>query len=86
MFKSIDVIGLNMYKGDIGAVYFGTSPNPTQSAAEYITAYGECQLTIAVPQDMLPDEADVTYYVSINGVEKSCTVNVNRLLRTAPFG
>lgn len=86
LFKTIDVIGLNMYEGDIGEVYFGTSPNPTQSATPYITAYGEKSLTIEVPQAMLPVDNDVTYYVKINGVEKSCTVTVNRLLRTTPYG
>lgn len=85
IFKTIDVKGLNMYELDEGEVYFGTSPNPTQSAKNFITSYGERQLTITVPEDMLPNEADATYYVKINGVEKSCTVTFDRRLRTAPY-
>ena len=84
LFTEINIYGINMFEHDDGVVYIGTSSNPTREAV--IKSSSENMMAIYVPADMLPTDYDVTYYVKINGVEKSCVVTVDRLARKTPFG
>ena len=86
LFTEIYAYGINMFEGDEGIVYIGTSPNPTQPATLLSFSEDGTKITIAIPDDMRPVDDDVTYYVRINDAEFSCTVFFNWLLRSLPFG
>ena len=84
LFNEIIVTGRNLYEGDEGVVFIGTSPHSMQPAI--MLSHDFDTIRIHVPENMRPTDEDITYYVRINDVEKSCTVTVDRLLRRSPFG
>jgi hypothetical protein len=82
LFKTINVFGTNM-KGE-GKVYIGTSPNPTLEAT--VKDATDTSLVIQVPANMLSSKTDVTYYVSINNVQRSVTIPAAQNLNHSKFG
>ncbi|MDG0795153.1 S-layer homology domain-containing protein [Cohnella ginsengisoli] len=82
IFKSIVVYGTNM--NGRGEVLLGTSPNPTVPAT--VSQTTSASLVVSVPAGMLSNSTDVTYYISINGVQRSVTIATAQNLSHTAFG
>ncbi|PZT53467.1 S-layer homology domain-containing protein [Paenibacillus silvae] len=81
-FNSIMVSGTDM--NGRGDVYLGTSPDPVDKANVTQTTSGS--LVISIPASLLSRTKDVTYYVSINGVQRSVTIATAQNLVHSSFG
>ena len=84
LFTEIIATGRNMLESDMGEIYIGVSPDSMRLAVA--TSFSIDTIKLAIPVDMMPVDDDVTYYVRINDVVKSCIVTVTRELRKSPFG
>ncbi|RKP54030.1 hypothetical protein D7Z26_11615 [Cohnella endophytica] len=82
VFNSIVVYGTNM--DGRGEVFLGTSPNPTTPAT--VSGTTSASLVVSVPASMRSNSTDVTYYVSINGVQRSVTIATAQNLSHTKFG
>lgn len=67
-----------------GEVLLGTSPNPTVPAI--VSQTTSASLVVSVPAGMLSNSTDVTYYISINGVQRSVTIATAQNLSHTAFG
>ncbi|MCL2249013.1 MAG: InlB B-repeat-containing protein [Oscillospiraceae bacterium] len=85
LFTHIYAHGFNMYDGDYGTVYLGTSASDMQAVAN-ITFIDESTLMIPISEEMRSTTDDVTFYVRIHNEIRSVMIVGMRELRVTPFG